>query len=90
MRRRKTYGKNGEKRSSGSVDKGTTKDERESDFIKNGSKPSSEEGEDEGEELTDSAEAESNKAKRDTSNRSSHYNNVRRNMKAYSPSSIRH
>lgn len=76
MRRRKTYGKNGEKHSSGSVDKGTTKDERESEYIKNGSKPSSEDDEYDEADSADSAEAASGKAKRDTSNRSSHYNKM--------------
>ena len=76
MRRRKTYGGNGEK--SSPAKKGKTKDERETDYIEREGKPSS--GDDDDGDKPDgdagSAATPSGTSRRDTSNRPSHYNKM--------------
>lgn len=77
MRRRKTYGKNGEK-SSHVADKGKTKDEREDDYIEREGKsfPADDEEDDGPECGTGTASASCESSNRDSSNRPSHYNRM--------------
>lgn len=77
MRRRKTYGKNGEK-SSPVADKGKTKDERECDYIEREGRQSSVDcdKDDESEGDAGAASTSGESFKRDTSNRPSHYNKM--------------